>query len=382
MSNSQKDYYEILGVNKSATQDEIKKAYRKLVMKYHPDKVKHSGGDVKEGEEKFKMINNAYQTLFDKDKRAHYDRTGQEPGAAGSGSGGYSSQSQGFSGGNFDFDVEDLLKQFMGGGRSSRQSQRGKDLTTEIAISLEEAFYGTEKSIKFKAMCQCGSCKGVGHSNNNDVSTCSNCKGHGSIAIRQGFFDFQQTCPRCAGSGKVITNPCITCKGYGKFLQTKDIKIKVPSGIEESYKIKFDREGEAGGAGSAPGDLYISINIMKHDKFTLKGKDLHCALNVDYIKMILGGKIEMMGIDKTNITINIPAYCQHNKVLKVEKQGMSYYKSQSRGNLYAKLNVILPNKLSEEDKELLQRIQKNQNPSTGDASSTAAKSSIFNLWRH
>lgn len=358
---SNKSYYEILGVSKSATTDEIKKAYNKLAIKYHPDKNK---GD-KAAEEKFKEITNAKEVLLDTNKRAYYDRTGSTTNQAGGpgGGGGFHSSSD-FGSGFSDFDLNDILNQFMGGSsggsRSAPRNNKGRDLEYNMDITLEEAFFGIEKTIKFQTLCKCVSCNGSG-AKDSVVNQCPSCNGNGSTYSSRGFFKIQQTCNKCNGVGKHIPNPCSSCKGVGSKNDTKAVNIKVNQGIENNVKMKFDNEGEAGSFGAKSGDLYVNIHIQKHKNFTLKNKDLYIDLSVNYITAILGDTVQIKGIDSSTINLIIPQYSQHGQVLQVPSQGMKYFNSNKRGNLYINLNIELPTQITKEEKELISKLKEISN---------------------
>ncbi|MFO1130244.1 MAG: molecular chaperone DnaJ [Rickettsiales bacterium] len=352
------DYYKILGVEKNASDAEIKKAYNKLALKYHPDR---NQGD-KKAEEKFKEITNAKEVLLDPNKRAYYDRTGSTDSShynksnAGGGNGGFNSGFGGF--GDFE-DLEDLFSQFMGGGRSGRssaKSYKGRDLEYNMQITLEEAFFGVEKTIKFSTLCKCESCNGQG-SKNGTVSTCSTCNGNGSVYISKGFFKIQQTCSKCNGTGKSITNPCGSCKGVGNKQDSKTLNIKLQTGIENGTKMKLEGQGEAGSFGAKAGDLYVNIEIMKHKTFTLKNQDLYAELNIGYLTAILGEIIQIKSIDGSAINVTIPECSQHNQVIQIPSQGMKYFNSNRRGNLYLNIKIELPTKITKEEKELFNNLK-------------------------
>ncbi|MEN9782606.1 MAG: molecular chaperone DnaJ [Pseudomonadota bacterium] len=365
-----KDYYQILGVSRSATQDEIKKAYRKLAMENHPDKHSENKAHY---EKKFKEINEAYSTLSDQNKKAHYDQFGT---ADGFGQGGGFS---GFSGGNsggFDFNIHDIFDNFFGQGagagrasqkKTTRQS-RGSDLRYKLDITLEEAFNGAKKTIEFSALDKCDVCNGFGSaSGKKEETTCSDCNGHGVVRMQQGFFIMEQTCRRCEGSGTTIKNPCKNCNGTGLKTKTKKVIVDIPAGVNANASVKVQGAGEAGQLGGGYGDLYVVMNIKPHKLFERSGDNLHCIIPITFTKAALGGEIVLAGIDKKKITFDIPKGIQYGQQIQVKNEGMSVMnRSGKRGDLIVTVHIETPVKLSTEQESLLRQfeetIHSNSNP--------------------
>jgi molecular chaperone DnaJ len=358
---SKRDYYEVLGVSKSASADEIKKTYRKLAMQYHPDR---NPGN-KEAEKKFKEATEAYEVLKDEQKRAGYDRFGhQDPNQGFGGQG-----SRGQSGGGFDgFDFNDIFSNFgdifgegSGRGRSQKKSsaQRGSDVRYNLEISLEEAFGGCVEEISFTIPSKCDSCNGSGSSDNSRPTTCPTCKGAGAIRVQQGFFIVEKTCHTCGGSGEVVKNPCKKCNGQGRVNKEKKLSAKIPAGVEEGNRIRFSGEGEAGLRGGAAGDLYVYVSIRKHQFFIRKEADIYFEMPLRMTTASLGGSVEIPTIDGTKVSLQIPEGSQSGDTLRLKSKGMSVMNSGGRrGDMYVKINIEVPVKLSSEEKDLLQKLDK------------------------
>jgi molecular chaperone DnaJ len=353
---SKRDYYEILGIAKNASADEIKKAYRKLAMQYHPDR---NPGN-KEAENKFKEATEAYEILKDDQKKAAYDQYGHQAFSQGGGGGG----GHGFEG----FDFNDIFSNFsdifgdMGGGRQTKKrsaSQRGSDIRYNLEISLEEAFRGTTEKITFTIPSTCQTCSGSGSQNGEKSSDCTTCKGSGKIRAQQGFFIVERTCTTCAGTGHVIKNPCKTCKGEGRANKEKTLAVKIPAGVEEGNRIRLSGEGEAGQRGGQAGDLYVYITIRKHQFFTRKGDDIHFEVPLRFTTATLGGSVEIPTIDGTKAKLQIPEGAQNGDQLRLKSKGMSVINSGGRrGDMYIKINIETPVKLSSEERELLIKLDK------------------------
>ena len=274
---SKRDYYEVLGVNRDASEEDIKKAYRKLAMKYHPDR----NPDNPKAEENFKEAKEAYETLSDGQKRAAYDQYGHAAFEAG-GMGGGNPFGGGFGGGAGGFDFGDIFGDIFGGGRGGRQqAHRGADLRYNLEVTLEEAARGAEKQIRFPVMDECETCEGSGAKPGTSATTCTTCGGHGQVRMQQGFFSVQQTCPRCHGSGKQINSPCKDCHGSGRVKKQKTLEIKIPAGIDSGMRLRHSGQGEAGSHGAPHGDLYVEIHIKPHSVFERNGDDLHCHVIVE-----------------------------------------------------------------------------------------------------
>ncbi len=344
---SKRDYYEVLGVNRDASEDDIKKSYRKLAMKHHPDR----NPDSKEAEDKFKEAKEAYEVLSDGNKRAQYDQFGHAgmEGAAGGG--------QGF--GNFADAFSDIFGDiFGGGGGGGRRSNvyRGADLRYNLEISLEEAARGTETKIRIPTMEECDTCHGSGAKPGTEASTCSMCGGHGQVRMQQGFFSIQQTCPTCHGSGKTITNPCTACHGAGRVKQHKTLSVKIPAGVDEGDRIRLAAEGEHGINGGPAGDLYVMIHLKQHAVFKRDNDDLHCEMPVSFTTAALGGDIDIPTLDG-HAKIKVDAETQNGKVFRLRGKGIKGVRSQQHGDLYCHVVVETPVNLNARQKELLRELE-------------------------
>lgn len=340
---SKRDYYEVLGVQRDASADAIKKAYRKLAMKHHPDR----NPDNKEAEEKFKEINEAYEALSDEQKRAAYDRFGHA--GMGNGPGG----AQGFDG--FGDAFSDIFGDIFGGGggRGGRSNvYRGADLRYNLEITLEEAAHGTEKTIRIPTAESCTSCDGSGAKPGTQAQTCSTCAGHGQVRVQQGFFSIQQTCPKCHGTGRMITDPCGSCHGAGRVKSHKTLEVKIPAGIDEGMRLRHAGHGEPGVNGGPPGDLYVEIHIHRHSVFERRGDDLHCEMPVSFTTAALGGEIEIPTLDGM-ARLKVPAETQTGKVFRLRGKGIRNVRSQAPGDLMCHVVVETPVKLTERQRELL-----------------------------
>jgi molecular chaperone DnaJ len=351
---AKRDYYEVLGVAKNASEDEIKKAYRKLAMKHHPDR--NQGDEAKKAEEKFKEAKEAYEMLTDPQKRAAYDRFGHagvDPnmGArAGAGGG-----PDGF--GGFAEAFGDIFGDIFGGAAGTRarggpQMYRGGDLKYSMEISLEEAANGAEKTIKVPAWDDCGVCHGSGAKPGTKATTCPTCGGAGQVRMQQGFFSIQQTCPRCHGTGKIIPEPCTTCDGVGKVKRSKTLEVKIPPGIDDGMRIRSAGNGEPGTNGGPPGDLYVEIHVKEHSVFQREGDDLHCEVPVSFATAALGGEVEVPTLGG-RASVQIPEGTQSGKVFRLRGKGVKGVRSGFPGDLYCHMQIETPVKLTEHQKKLL-----------------------------
>ena len=354
---AKRDYYDVLGVNKSSTADQIKSAYRKLAVKHHPDKNK---GD-KAAEEKFKKASEAYHVLSNAERKQNYDNFGHaafENGAGGRG---------GFE--NFDFSnhfsdiFEDFFDDFGGGrGRRSRKSNfRGSDLRYDLSITLEEAYNGKKQDIKFSTSEKCGTCNGSGSKPGHNAGSCSMCSGHGQVRSNQGFFTVQQTCPQCSGTGEEITNPCNSCSGQGKKQTSKRLSVKIPKGVGDGTKIRLAGKGEAGSRNAGNGDLYLFINIYSHDLFKRSDENLFFEYPISVADAALGTALEIPTIDSGKAKIKIPAGTQSGKQFRLKGKGMPYMRGGGTGDLYVQVNTEVPVSLNKEQKELLEKFRKIEN---------------------
>ncbi len=343
---SKRDYYEVLGVPKNASDEEIKKAYRKLAMKFHPDR----NPDDKGTEEKFKEAKLAYEILSDSDKRAAYDQFGHAGVDPQAGMGG------GFGGGGFSDAFSDIFGDIFGGGSRRERVYRGADLRYNLEISLEEAARGTETKIRIPTLEACGTCHGSGAKPGTTPSTCTACGGHGQVRIQQGFFSVQQTCPRCGGTGKMVSDPCPSCHGEGRVKKHKTLSVKIPSGVDNGDRIRLGGEGEAGVNGGPPGDLYVVVHLKEHPVFKRHGDDLHCEMPISFATAALGGEIEIPTLDG-HAKIKIPAETQSGKVFRLRGKGIKGVRSHAPGDLLCHMMVETPVNLSERQRELLREFE-------------------------
>lgn len=344
---AKRDLYEVLGVNRDASEDELKKAYRKLAMKYHPDR----NPDNKEAEEKFKEVKEAYEILTDANKRAAYDRYGHDginPQMGGGGGG------QGFDGfaDAFGDIFGDIFGGGGGGGRGRSNVYRGADLRYNLEITLEEAARGAEKTIRIPAQEECGTCHGSGAKPGTQPKTCPTCGGAGQVRIQQGFFSIQQTCHKCHGSGRIIPEPCTTCGGAGRVKRQKTLEVKIPAGIDDGMRLRHGGQGEPGVNGGPAGDLYVEIHIKQHPVFQRDGDDLHCEMPISFTTAALGGEIEIPTLDGA-ANIRIPAETQSAKVFRLRGKGIRNVRTHAPGDLMVHVIVETPVKLTDRQKELL-----------------------------
>ena len=349
---TKRDFYEILGLPKNASEEDIKKAYRKLAMKHHPDR--NQGDSAKVAEEKFKEAKEAYEMLSDAQKRAAYDQYGHagvDPnmrGGAGDGFGGGFAEAFG--------DIfGDMFGQQRGGGRGGRQVYRGSDLSYAMEITLEEAAHGKDAQIRIPSWDNCGTCHGSGAKPGTQAKTCATCHGSGSVQMRQGFFSVQQTCPHCHGTGKIIPEPCTTCQGQGRIKRQKTLEVKIPAGIDDGMRIRSAGNGEPGTNGGPPGDLYIEIRLKKHEIFERDGDDLHCAVPISIVTASLGGEIEVPTL-QGKAAIDLPEGTQTGKQFRLRGKGIKGVRSSYPGDLYCHITVETPVKLTEHQRKLLKEL--------------------------
>lgn len=367
---SKRDYYEILGCSKTASESELKKAFRSKAKELHPDR--NSGNSA--ATEKFKKVNEAYDILKDPEKRAAYDRYGH---AAFDGSMGGGFSSGGSSNGDFASafsDVfEDLFGDFMGGGNSrsnsSQRANRGADLRYNMQISLKHAFSGKKTNIDVPTSVSCDTCKGTGAQSGAAPTSCPTCSGIGKVRAQQGFFTVERTCPTCAGKGQIIKNPCRLCNGQGRVDKSKKLSVNIPPGVETGTRIRLAGEGEAGIRGGQPGDLYIFIEVEKHSIFEREGNDLFCRIPITMTTAALGGDLEAPTLDGGKTRVKIPQGSQNNKQLRLKGKGMPSIRGSSKGDLYIEILVETPVNLNAEQIQLLKQFEnscRDNNPANKD----------------
>jgi len=355
---AKRDFYEVLGVTKDTPSDQIKAAYRKLAVKYHPDKNK---GD-KASEDKFKEASEAYHVLSNSERKQNYDNFGHAAFENGGGGRG------GF--GNFDFSssFSDIFEDFFGdfggaGGRRGRRNSnlRGSDLRYDLSISLEEAYTGKKQDIKFSTSEKCNTCKGSGSKPGYEAGACSMCGGNGQVRSNQGFFTVQQTCPQCSGNGEEITNPCGDCNGQGKKQTSKRLSVTIPKGVNDGTRIRLAGKGEAGSKGAGNGDLYLFINVHSHDLFKRSDENLFFECPISIADAALGTSIEIPTIDGGKAKIKIPSGTQSGKQFRLKGKGMPYMRGSENGDLYVQVNTEVPVSLNKEQKELLEKFREIEN---------------------
>jgi len=361
MATTKRDYYEVLGVERAATPEEVKKAYRKLAVKYHPDK---NPGD-KSAEDKFKELGEAYEILSNPDKRSAYDRFGHQAFTQGGGGGG------GYGAGHDPFEV---FREVFGGGRGGAGGGifesifgegfaqeggagggrgRGADLRYDMQITFEEAARGVEKEIEISKLQSCETCRGTGAEPGSRVTTCATCGGHGQVAVARGFFNIAQTCPRCKGAGQTIEKACHTCRGEGRMEKTAKIKIKIPAGVDDGTRLRSSGQGEGGARGGAAGDLYVVLHVAPHDVFQREGTDLFCSVPISFVLAALGGEVKVPTLDGSAV-LKVPAGTPSGKTFRLRGKGFPEVHSRSVGDLHVKLYVEVPTKLNLDQRHKLQ----------------------------
>lgn len=384
---SKKDFYDILGVQKGASADELKKAYRQKAVKYHPDK---NPGD-KEAERQFKEVSEAYDVLKDEQKRAAYDRFGHaafEGGGPRPGGGGFGGGfSGGFGGGGFSDIFEEMFGDFMSGGMGGAGrrggadgARRGADLSYEMSITLEEAFRGKEATIRVATWQGCQTCDGSGAEKGSKPETCDTCRGAGRVRVQQGFFMVERACSACGGAGQVIKNPCKTCSGSGRVRKEKTLQVTVPAGIEDGTRIRLSGEGEAGMRGGPAGDLYVFLSVKPHRLFQRDGADLHCRVPVPMHLVALGGGIEVPTIDGKRVKLTIPAGTQTGQQFRLKGKGMSVMRSPTRGDMFVEIVPETPVNLTKKQKDLLEQFAAEGNDSKTSPQSHSFFDKVKGLW--
>ncbi|MFW2545531.1 molecular chaperone DnaJ [Primorskyibacter sp. 2E107] len=374
---SKRDFYDVLGISKGASADEIKKAYRTKAKELHPDRNADNPG----AEAKFKEANEAYEVLKDAEKKAAYDRFGHAAFEGGMGGG----QRPGGMGGNGDFasafsDVfDDLFGDFMGGRQGGRQrAARGADLRYNLRVTLEEAYNGLQKTINVPTSVQCGECNGSGSEGGAEPTTCPTCSGMGKVRATQGFFTVERSCPTCSGLGQIIKNPCGKCGGNGRVHKDRALSVNIPAGVETGTRIRLAGEGEAGMRGGPPGDLYIFIEVEQHKIFEREGSELHCRVPVSMTSAALGGDIEVPTIDGGRSRVKIPAGSQSGRQMRLRGKGMPALRGGAHGDMFIELAVETPVNLTSRQKELLREFENLSEDNNPEASSFF--SSVKNFW--
>ena len=370
---AKRDLYEVLGVAKNASDDDIKKAYRKLAMKHHPDR--NQGDQSKKAEEKFKEAKDAYEILSDPAKRSAYDQYGHagvDPNMAGrAGAEGFGGFAEAFG------DIFGDIFGQAGGRRSGQNVYRGNDLSYSLEISLEEAAKGKETPIRVPSWELCDTCHGTGAKPGTSPKVCSTCNGSGSVTMRQGFFSIQQTCPHCHGTGKIIPDPCTSCNGLGRVKKTKTLEVKIPAGIGEGMRIRLGGHGEPGTNGGPPGDLTVEIHIRAHEVFQRDGDDLHCAIPVHLTTAALGGTIEVPTLNG-KVEMEIPEGTQHDKQFRLRGKGIKGLRASYPGDLFCHIQVETPIKLTDHQRKLMKELDEsfkagNHSPSSSKSWSDRVK---------
>ena len=364
------DYYDVLGVDKNANDSDLKRAYRKMAMKYHPDQNQ----DNPQAEEKFKEVSEAYEILKDPQKRSAYDQFGhsafEQGGGAGGGFGG------GFGGGGFADIFEDIFGGGFGGGQQKNQQRnsRGADMRYDIEVTLSEAFDGVEKEISFPGSAQCKTCTGTGAKDGAKPETCDTCYGHGKVVMQQGFFQVERTCHSCEGLGTTLKDPCRTCVGTGRMNQEKVLKVKIPAGVNNGNKIRLTGEGEAGLRGGADGDLYVVINMIPDPIFQRDGAHIHCSVPISMARAAIGGDVEVPTCDGERLKVKIPEGTQNGHQMRLRGKGMPQLQRQGRGDMYLQIVVETPINLSKKQRQLLEEFE---SENTDSRNSTKTTQSFF-----
>lgn len=346
---SKADYYEVLGVTREVSETELKTAYRKLAMKYHPDR---NPGDAT-AEERFKEASEAYQVLSDADKRAAYDRYGHAATGAGFNGGGPFAD-----GADLGDIFGDLFGEMFGGGGQRRGSrvQRGEDLRFDVTIEFEEAVFGKDTEIKVRRRENCATCRGAGTTSERGPSVCATCQGRGQLRYQQGFFSVARACGNCGGTGTVITDPCATCRGETRVLREFKMNVKIPAGVEDGTRIRYSGEGEAGRFGGPRGDLYVVLSVRSHDFFERDGTDLHCVVPISFPQAALGAEVQIPGLEG-DVTLRIPEGTQSGKEIRIRNEGVPHLNENGRGDLIVQVVVQTPKKLSRTQRELVRQLE-------------------------
>jgi molecular chaperone DnaJ len=369
------DYYQTLGVERTASPEDLKKAYRKLAMQFHPDR---NAGD-KAAEQKFKDLSEAYDVLKDEQKRAAYDRFGhaafEANGAAGAGRAGFD-----FSTGFADI-FDEMFGEFGGGRRrGGGQAARGSDMRYNLEISLEEAFKGSQAKVRVPSSVACDHCHGTGSEGGSQPATCETCHGHGRVRAQQGFFTIERTCPTCQGAGKVIKDPCRVCHGHGRIAKEKTLAVAIPPGVEDGTRIRLANEGEAGLRGAPAGDLYIFLSIRPHPILRRDGANIFCRVPIPMVTASAGGTIEVPTIEGARARVNVPAGTQNGHQFRLRGKGMSVLRSTQRGDMYVEALVETPVNLSKRQRELLREFEAAGGPDKNSPQAAGFFAKVRELW--
>ena len=382
-----KDFYKILNVSKGASADELKKAYRKLAMQYHPDK---NPGD-KKAEQKFREISEAYDVLRDDQKRAAYDRYGSSvfeqggfnPNAGTSGFGGFGFGGNGGGGftANFADIIDEMFGEFGGSGQGAHSLQQpGSDVRFNLEISLEESFNGTTARVKYATGTVCEGCKGSGGEAGSTPISCPSCKGHGKTRSQQGFFTIERTCHACGGVGKTISSPCRKCSGAGRVKREKNLEVKIPAGVEDGTRIRVSKEGEAGLRGGPAGDLYVFLSLRPHKFFKRQGADLYCRAPITMTTAALGGEVAVPSIDGNQTSLKIPAGTQSGHQFRIRGKGMTALRSTARGDLIIEAVVETPVNLTKKQKEFLKQFEETTKKEANNPQSSGFFARVKEFW--
>ncbi|MDD2941693.1 MAG: molecular chaperone DnaJ [bacterium] len=344
---SKRDYYEVLGLKRDASADEIKKSYRKLALKFHPDK---NPGN-KDAEESFKEASEAYQVLSDSERKAQYDRYGHAAFAGGAGGAGF---------GDFSGFAEDIFGDIFGaffGGNSGQRARSGRDLRYSMDLTLEEAASGVEKQISFKRAIKCDTCDGSGAKAGTSPESCKHCNGVGQVRVQQGFFSISRTCPVCSGKGSIVRNPCADCHGAGQVMKDVTLSVRIPAGVDSGQRLKLDGEGESSDAGGRKGDLYVEINVLAHKIFKRHGNDVVCDVPVTYSQSVLGAEISVPTLEG-DVTMKVPSGTPSGKIFRLKGKGMPDLRSGRKGDQHVRTYVSVPTSISNEQRELIEKLAK------------------------
>ncbi len=352
-SNVKRDYYEVLGVTRTATEQEIKSAYRKLALQFHPDRNPNNP----DAEEKFKECSEAYAILADVEKRSVYDRFGHAGlGGGGAGAGaGFDATDLGDIFGDF-FGLGEIFGGGAGGNRRRSRTQRGADLREDINMEFEDAVFGTEAQVTVRRHESCEECKGSGAAPGKAPITCRSCNGRGQVRYQQGFFSIARTCPTCQGTGSVVTDPCVKCKGEGRVLRQRTVDAKVPAGVEDGTRIRFTGYGEGGLHGGPPGDLYVVLHVKEHPFFEREGNDLHCVIPVSFAQAALGAEITVPTLEGEHV-LKVPETTQSGTTIRIKGKGVPILNSHGKGDLYVEVRVQTPGKLNKRQRDLLHELE-------------------------